>query len=230
MMTGSIHEGVFDGWRDAPARSSFVPSRQKLSWTCHTGLHMAKLNDEQRRALQLLARHPVGCAEVALLAEGFSVGQLAALVMDGFAERRPIVTNVGGREKFVVWMQINAAVGLRSPISLHHSLSALRPASVISIIVTRTARRLWYAGSRSAVASPFRTSPCSIPIAKPCANISDSVSPRTQAARVNCCNHQKLQASPGTCATRRTGPGGRRLTAPRLPLPFRMAEVAICLD
>lgn len=70
---------------------------------------MAKLNDEQRRALQLLARHPVGCAEVALLAEGFAVGQLAALVMDELAKRRPIVTNVGGREKIVLWMQITDA-------------------------------------------------------------------------------------------------------------------------
>jgi hypothetical protein len=70
---------------------------------------MTKLNDDQRRALQVLARHPVGCAEVALLAEGFSIGQLAALVMDGFAERRAIVTNVGGQEKIVFWMQINAA-------------------------------------------------------------------------------------------------------------------------
>jgi hypothetical protein len=32
--------------------------------------------------------------------------QLAALVMDGFAKRRPIVTNVGGREKIVLWIQI----------------------------------------------------------------------------------------------------------------------------
>lgn len=70
---------------------------------------MAKLNDEQRRALQLLARHPIGCAEVALLAEGISVGQLAELVIDGFAERRPIVTNVGGQEKIVLWMQITDA-------------------------------------------------------------------------------------------------------------------------
>ena len=70
---------------------------------------MVKVNDEQRRALQLLAREPVGCAEVALLAEGFSVGQLAALAMDGFAKRRPIVTNVGGREKIVLWMQITDA-------------------------------------------------------------------------------------------------------------------------
>jgi hypothetical protein len=70
---------------------------------------MAKLNEEQRRALQVLARHPVGCAEVVLLAEGFSVGQLAALVIDGFAKRRPIVTNVSGREEIVVWMQITDA-------------------------------------------------------------------------------------------------------------------------
>jgi hypothetical protein len=70
---------------------------------------LAKLNDEQRRAPELLARHPVGCAEVALLAEGFSVGQLATLAMDGFAKRQPIVTNVGGREKVVLWMQITDA-------------------------------------------------------------------------------------------------------------------------
>ena len=44
-----------------------------------------------------------------LLAEGFSVGQLAELVIDGFAKRRPIVTNVSGREEIVVWMQITDA-------------------------------------------------------------------------------------------------------------------------
>jgi hypothetical protein len=75
----------------------------------NTGLQMAKLTDEHRRALQVLAREPVGCAEVALLAEGFSVGQLATLAMDGFAKRQPIVTNVGGREKIVLWMQITDA-------------------------------------------------------------------------------------------------------------------------
>jgi hypothetical protein len=53
---------------------------------------MAKLTDEHRRALQVLAREPVGCAEVALLAEGFSVGQLATLAMDGFAKRRKLGT------------------------------------------------------------------------------------------------------------------------------------------
>jgi hypothetical protein len=97
------------GPRELPECRGIVPSRQKLSWTCHTGLQMAKLTDEHRRALQALAREPVGCAEVALLAQGFSVGQLATLVMDGFAKRRPIVTNVGGQEKIVLWMQITDA-------------------------------------------------------------------------------------------------------------------------
>jgi hypothetical protein len=86
-----------------------VSSRQKLSWTVPRWIANGEATEEYRRALQVLAREPVGCAEVALLAEGFSVGQLAALAMDGFAKRRPIVTNVGGREKIVVWMQITDA-------------------------------------------------------------------------------------------------------------------------
>jgi hypothetical protein len=45
--------------------------------------NMAKLTDEQRRALQLLAREHAGCAEVVLLAEGFSVGQLAEMPAGG---------------------------------------------------------------------------------------------------------------------------------------------------
>jgi hypothetical protein len=36
---------------------------------------MAKLNDEQLRALQLSARRPGGCAETELLADGFSIGR-----------------------------------------------------------------------------------------------------------------------------------------------------------
>jgi hypothetical protein len=62
---------------------------------------MADLTDEQRRALRLLAR-PGGCAEAVLLAEGFSVGQLAVLVIDGFAKMYRKATDVGS----VVWMEI----------------------------------------------------------------------------------------------------------------------------
>jgi putative heme iron utilization protein len=67
---------------------------------------MATLNDEQKRALQLLARHPDGCAEAVLLAEGFSVGQLAVLVVDGFAKMHRTPTDVDGRQKNVIWMEI----------------------------------------------------------------------------------------------------------------------------
>jgi hypothetical protein len=49
---------------------------------------MAKLSDEQRRALRILARRPHGCAEITLLDQGFSVGQLAELIFEGFAKIR----------------------------------------------------------------------------------------------------------------------------------------------
>jgi hypothetical protein len=67
---------------------------------------MAKLSDEQRRALRILARRFDGCAEAVLLAEGFSIGQLAVLVIDGFATMRRTATNIDARQKSVIWMQI----------------------------------------------------------------------------------------------------------------------------
>jgi hypothetical protein len=80
-------------------RIKFGGARQPVTRRTHSNLavwisatlsyNIAKLTDEQRRALQLLAREHAGCAEVVLLAEGFSVGQLAELVIDGFAERQP---------------------------------------------------------------------------------------------------------------------------------------------
>jgi hypothetical protein len=63
---------------------------------------MTNLTDEQLRALQLLARHPDGCAEAVLLADGFFVGALAVLVVDGFATMHRTATDVGN----VVWMEI----------------------------------------------------------------------------------------------------------------------------
>jgi hypothetical protein len=53
-----------------------------------------------------LARHPDGCAEVELLADGFSIGQLTDLVLDGFAKMQPTVTALSEREKIVVWVRI----------------------------------------------------------------------------------------------------------------------------
>jgi hypothetical protein len=120
MCPSSYRHGPLRGLGTADCcRIKFGGARPPIARLTHSNLavwtgvtlnyNMAKLTDEQLRALQLLARERTGCAEVVLLAEGFSVGQLAELVIDGFAERRPIVTNVGGREKIVVWMQITEA-------------------------------------------------------------------------------------------------------------------------
>jgi hypothetical protein len=70
---------------------------------------MAKLNDEETRSLEVLARDPDGCAEAVLLAGGFTIKQLSGLLIDGFAtlERRRAI--VGGRERPVFWMKITEA-------------------------------------------------------------------------------------------------------------------------
>jgi hypothetical protein len=70
---------------------------------------MANLSDEERRALNLLAGHSEGCDEAVLLANDVTVGQLAGLVIDGFATLERRRTNVGGRERPVLWMQITKA-------------------------------------------------------------------------------------------------------------------------
>ena len=70
---------------------------------------MAKLRDEQRRALRLLARHPTGCSEAMVLAHGFSYDQLGALVFACLVTMQPSITQLGGRKKIVVWVQISDA-------------------------------------------------------------------------------------------------------------------------
>jgi hypothetical protein len=70
---------------------------------------MAKLNDDQRRALDELARHPEGCAEALLLSDGSTIRQLSGLVIDGYAELQRKRIQIGGRETTVLWMQITEA-------------------------------------------------------------------------------------------------------------------------
>jgi hypothetical protein len=65
---------------------------------------MAKLNDDQRRILQTLARQD-GCAEAVLLADGFSIDQLAGLVVQGHAVMRRRRVEISGRMRTVVWME-----------------------------------------------------------------------------------------------------------------------------
>jgi hypothetical protein len=70
---------------------------------------MASLSDEERRALNLLAGHSEGCDEAVLLADGVTVGQLAGLVIDGYAAVRATLVPLDGREKSVLWMTISDA-------------------------------------------------------------------------------------------------------------------------
>jgi hypothetical protein len=65
-----------------------------------------ELNDEERGALTALVRHPDGCDEAVLLTAGFTVGQLAGLVIDGLATMRATHVPRDGREKPVIWMKI----------------------------------------------------------------------------------------------------------------------------
>ena len=69
---------------------------------------MAKLNDDQRRALKTLA-HKDGCAEAMLLADGFSIDQLAGLVVGGYAVMQRRRVDISGRMRTVVWMKITEA-------------------------------------------------------------------------------------------------------------------------
>jgi hypothetical protein len=48
------------------------------------------LNDEERRALIVLARLPDGCAEAWRVAEGFSIGQLSGVAIDAKIDLRQI--------------------------------------------------------------------------------------------------------------------------------------------
>jgi hypothetical protein len=69
---------------------------------------MAKLTDEQRRPLEALARHPDGCAEGTLLADGFSIAQLSGLVIAGYATLQRKRVDIDGRERMVLWIEITA--------------------------------------------------------------------------------------------------------------------------
>jgi hypothetical protein len=68
---------------------------------------MAKLSDEQRRALRLLARSPNGCAEALMLAYHFTIDMLTELAIDGLltVDHERVV----GRPEMIVRMKITAA-------------------------------------------------------------------------------------------------------------------------
>jgi hypothetical protein len=71
------------------------------------------LSEKERRALEALSRRPDGCDEAVLLADGFTVGQLAGSAIDGLATMLPTHIPLDGREKPVIWMKITEA-GLKA--------------------------------------------------------------------------------------------------------------------
>jgi hypothetical protein len=70
---------------------------------------MARLTDEQRRALRHLARSPNGCTEALLMAHGFDVAILGKLVLDGLAKVEAHDTMAGSRRMKVFWLRITEA-------------------------------------------------------------------------------------------------------------------------
>jgi hypothetical protein len=70
---------------------------------------MRDLTDEQRRALQLLARSPNGCTEALMMAHGFESEILGQLVLDGLAVAVDQSTMAGRRRVKVTWLRTTEA-------------------------------------------------------------------------------------------------------------------------
>jgi hypothetical protein len=67
---------------------------------------MAKLTDEQRRALLLLARSPNGCTEALMMAHGFESAMLGQFTLEGLAKAEIHDVKIARRRVKVVWLQI----------------------------------------------------------------------------------------------------------------------------
>jgi hypothetical protein len=70
---------------------------------------MIELNDQERRALDTLAREADGCAETVLVADGSTIRQLSGLVIDGYAGLQRKRVQIGDRERTLLWMTITDA-------------------------------------------------------------------------------------------------------------------------
>jgi hypothetical protein len=70
---------------------------------------MAKLSDEQIRALLFLARHLHGCTEAVLMAHGFPSQMLEEFVTTGLAKASPKEMKIARRRRKVVCFQITDA-------------------------------------------------------------------------------------------------------------------------
>jgi hypothetical protein len=70
---------------------------------------MAKLSDEQLRALLFLACHPNGCTEALLMAHGFPTEMLEELLTRGLAKSSPEEMKIARRRRKVICFQITDA-------------------------------------------------------------------------------------------------------------------------
>jgi DNA-binding PadR family transcriptional regulator len=70
---------------------------------------MAKLSDEELRALLFLARHPNGCTEAVLMAHGFPYQMLKGLVATGWAKASLEEMKIARRRRKVLCFQITDA-------------------------------------------------------------------------------------------------------------------------
>jgi hypothetical protein len=108
---GALAAGVSGGLgrsRHRAQPSYFTePEDRKLRLTIYPAT--CRPTDEQRRALQLLARSPSGCTEALLMAHGFEVAMLSRLVLDGLAVAVDHSTTAGRRRMKVTWLRITNA-------------------------------------------------------------------------------------------------------------------------
>jgi hypothetical protein len=65
---------------------------------------MAKLSDEELRALRLLPRSPSGCTELVILDRGFTRDQIANLVFRRLARREVRNMTADGARRHGAWL------------------------------------------------------------------------------------------------------------------------------
>jgi hypothetical protein len=70
---------------------------------------MAKLSDEELRALLFLAQHPKGCTEAVLMAHGFPSQMLEELVSTALAKVSPEEMKIARKRRKVLCFQITDA-------------------------------------------------------------------------------------------------------------------------
>jgi len=124
------------------------PQALRYKWHIGCGIlqPMAKLTDEEQRALELLARFPEGCTEALMLAHGFTIDMLGELGVGGLLRVDIHNAHAGGRQKFVVWMAIKRGRregdrGMMQPLRIIYG--AVQPLSDLASNCSALIRSIW---------------------------------------------------------------------------------------